>query len=485
MTTTTATRWEPPPPPRSTPPHWSPRPLLVAAGIGGLALDIGVRGGPTNAAVTIGVLVVVGVVLAQRDLSAHARGLAGAAAVPAVFLSLWASPWLAALNLLAVVGLLGTAVALSRTGSLFDISMWPLGVRAATAVLRGLGRLLALARRVPVPDGERATAMLRIAGAVLLALPFLVVLVVLLASADAVFAGLIVPDIDLGPAVGHAVLTALFGGAVLVVALSVGVEAEDRETHGAFGTSEIAVVLGMAAVVLGLFVVSQLVALTSAGQRLIDAAGLTPAEYARSGFFQLCWASGVVIAYLALVRRLASGEALATRTVRWLSAAVPVLALGLVAVSLRRMALYDQAFGLTMLRLAVVGAIVWIGLLLLAMAARNAGVAGQRRWTLGAAVVAAFGLVVVANLVNPEGLVVTHNVDRASQGAEVDTAYLAELSDDAVPAILAAIERTGDAALRQRLQVALRCDAARSGVTGWNVSRTRAAHELGISGRCS
>jgi Domain of unknown function (DUF4153) len=37
--------------------------------------------------------------------------------------------------------------------------------------------------------------------------------------------------------------------------------------------------------------------------------------------------------------------------VRILGAAVPGLALGLVAVSLRRMALYDQAFGLTRLRL--------------------------------------------------------------------------------------------------------------------------------------
>lgn len=148
------------------------------------------------------------------------------------------------------------------------------------------------------------------------------------------------------------------------------------------------------------------------------------------------------------------------------------------------MALYDQAFGLTMLRLAVVGAIVWIGMVLLAMAARNAGVAGGRRWVLGAAVAAAFCLVVVANLIDPEGFVVTHNVARASQGAEVDAAYLAELSDDAIPAIAAAIGRTPEPDLRRRLRAALGCDQERSGVARLNASRARAAAELSISGQC-
>lgn len=97
---------------------------------------------------------------------------------------------------------------------------------------------------------------------------------------------------------------------------------------------------------------------------------------------------------------------------------------------------------------------------------------------------AAFGLVVVANLVNPEGLVVTHNVERALQGAKVDTAYLAELSDDAVPATVAAMERTADPDLRRRLQAALGCDQERSGVARLNVSRARAAAELDTGAHC-
>ena len=43
---------------------------------------------------------------------------------------------------------------------------------------------------------------------------------------------------------------------------------------------------------------------------------------------------------------------------------MPLLTIGLVVVSLRRMAYYDEAFGLTMLRVWVVGATVWIGVML-------------------------------------------------------------------------------------------------------------------------
>ena len=43
---------------------------------------------------------------------------------------------------------------------------------------------------------------------------------------------------------------------------------------------------------------------------LIESAGLTPAEDARSGFFQLCWATGLLLAVLTVVRALADPEAL-------------------------------------------------------------------------------------------------------------------------------------------------------------------------------
>ena len=55
------------------------------------------------------------------------------------------------------------------------------------------------------------------------------------------------------------------------------------------------------------------------------------------------------------------------------------------------------------------------------------------------------GVVVLVgwNVVNPEQLVVERNLARAQQGAELDTDYLWQLSDDAVPLLAAALPALG------------------------------------------
>ena len=135
-----------------------------------------------------------------------------------------------------------------------------------------------------------------------------------------------------------------------------------------------------------------------------------------------------MLAFLWLVRSLATPAALASPLVRGLGTTVPSLALGLVAVSLRRMALYDQAFGLTMLRLWVVGAAVWMGSVFVMTAVRNAGVPGGRNWLVAGAGASAVALVLAADVGNPEAFVARHNLARADQGAELDVGYLVGLS---------------------------------------------------------
>lgn len=473
----------PPPPPLTaaapTPTRWrrevtraDARRLVGLALAGGIALDVGLRAGPTNLFVSLGLLAAVGMVVTTSATPAG-RALGMAAAVPALFLGVWTSEWLAVLNLGAAVGLLAAGVLWSASGDPFHASVRPAVVRVLSAVGHGLLRLAGLTRHLPRPASDGAARTWRALGAVMLALPLVVALVALLASADVVFAGLVTPDLDLGDAVGHLALIGFLGGVLLLGGLSVGVEVEDREHHGPFGVLEVSVVLGLAVAVLGLFVVSQVVATTDAGQRLIEEAGLTPAEYARSGFFQLCWASVVLVTYGALARGLAAAGTFTNTTVRLLSAAVPALSLGLVVVSLNRMYLYDQTFGLTMLRLAVVVVTVWIGVVQLLLVARNLGLRADLQWVPAGAVLAAFVLTVVVNLTNPEAFVVRHNLARADAGTEVDLDYLGRLSQDAAPALLDAFDDRPTGELRNALDHAVVCDDR--GVAGLNVAARRAA----------
>ncbi len=233
--------------------------------------------------------------------------------------------------------------------------------------------------------------------------------------------------------------------------------------------------LSLLAVVLLAFVVSQLVALTGAGQRLVDSTGLTPAEYARTGFFHLCWATAIVPGFLAVLHKIAAPNVGEARSVRILGAAVPVLATGLVAVSLRRMAYYDQAFGLTMLRLAVIGAALWMGAVLLLVALRNAGFAARRPWVTAVAGALALTGIVAADIANPEAFVVRHNLARATAGSDVDLVYLGRLSDDALQDLVALRGSIADEPMAPVLLRRLACRPDATGVAALNTAAHRAA----------
>lgn len=413
------------------------RRLALLALAAGLLLEIGLRGGPANAVVAAGLIVAVAALAADgRIRRREAQLLALAALVPIAFLAVRSSPWLILSNIAVAGGLLTAAVLFSRSGSVFDTSPTRTLVRSVESLGRGLAGVPALRAVAPRTVPRDWTGAVRVAAAAVVTLPVLAVLIALLASADAVFASLLVPDIDLGPTAGHVLLTLILAAPVLVAGLAAAAGSGDSPPlRGAFGMAEVTTMLALAAGVLVMFVVAQVVAATDAGERLVEEAGLTPAEYARSGFFQLCWATGLILVFLWVVRALAAPAALDHVAVRVLGAAVPLLTLGLVGVSLRRMALYDEAFGLTMLRLWVVGAAVWMGAVLVMVAVRNLARRPARSWLLGGAGVAAAVLVVVADLANPEAFVARHNLDRARDGAELDVEYLRHLSDDAVPTL--------------------------------------------------
>ena len=459
----------------------APGRLVLWVLVGGIAFDVGIRGGVSNLVVGLGFWVLAAMLLADRRArTVQARALLIAALLPAAALGLRASPWLATSNLLAVVGLTGTAVVLARSGSIFDTTPGRLVRRTIPALGRAALAPLVLRPLLPQLSGDRVRTSGRVLLALALTVPVVGTLVALLAAADPVFEGMVTPDVSAGPLAGHLVLVGFFAAGLLVAAASAAGDSDDHLAAGQFGKLEVLTMLGGAAAVLGLFVVAQLVALTSAGDRLIHEAGLTPAEYARGGFFQLCWAAALVVTFLAVVGFLAAPDTRQATAVKALSALVPTLAVGLVVVSLRRLAYYDDAFGLTMLRLWVVGAAIWMGAVLVMIALRSLGVGGDRHWVLGGATVTALALVLLADLANPEAFVVHHNAAwaREDDDRELDLDYLRGLSDDAVPAMvdeLGTAAFTADADFFAYERDPMSCDDETTGVAALNWGVQQAA----------
>jgi hypothetical protein len=478
------TRWPSPSPARPFPVDPAPRTLLLLTLGAGIALDIGVRGGVHNVIIVVGVVCVVVVLVTNRRVErAAARRLALMALVPAAFLALRTSPWLAVSNLAATAVLLGLAVSFSRSGSVGDTTPVAIVRRAGAAVGRAPRGPVLLRHALPRHGQGLARHGGRIGRAVLTAVPILAIVIALLASADPVFKGMVVPHAHPAALVGHLALITIFVVCTLGTAAAALGDARPEARPGRFGTLEIVVMLTLAVAVLTLFAVAQLVALSGAGHRLIVEAGMTPAEYARRGFFQLCWATGTLVAFLAIVRGLAAPGVFDRAAVRVLSGVVPLLAIGLVVVSVRRMALYDAAFGMTMLRLWVVGVAVWMGLLLAMFVARNVGIGGSRSWLLAAAGSTALVLIMVANVANPEAFVVHHNVARAERGRAFDPGYLVELSDDAFPAVVGAMEHSRSHGVRAALRQAFSCGSPSTGVAALNLAANRA--DTARRGLCS
>jgi hypothetical protein len=175
------------------------------------------------------------------------------------------------------------------------------------------------------------------------------------------------------------------------------------------------------------------------------------------------------------------------RVLRWLTQAAIVLTLAIVAVAVRRLALYTGVFGLTMLRLYSTLFAVWIGVVFLALAAAVHGVHADRTWVMPFAAAAGLMLLAVLNIVNVEAQVARYNLADGGPTGQPDLTYLVhDLSTDAVPTLLAhAGELDADrrAALTSQLCVSHGQLATAPSPLAYNWSRMRAVTLL--AGMCA
>jgi hypothetical protein len=285
---------------------------------------------------------------------------------------------------------------------------------------------------------------------VVIALPLLVVFGGLFASADAVFAALVADavHVDFASVTSHAVVAGVLAwitGGYLYGSLTAGrAQPVAGERLRVLGITETAVVIGLLDVLFLCFVVVQFRYLFG-GSALIDVTpGLTYAEYARRGFFELVFAVALVLPLLlaadALLKRRGSADEYVFRAFAGLQV---LLVLAVTASALERMRLYLRAYGLTEQRFHATALLLLIAAVLVWFAATV--LRGRRRRFAFGAVLAGLATVAVLHAVNPDAIIVRTNVARhaaaaaAGHATAFDAAYATSLGGDAVPVLIAAM----------------------------------------------
>ena len=192
--------------------------------------------------------------------------------------------------------------------------------------------------------------------------------------------------------------------------------------------------LGVVIAIFVAFVVAQAAAVVGGHDYVMRTAGVTYAESARQGFGQLTLATALVLLLVAGVRALGRTSTERDRRVmRAMNAALCILTLLVVASALRRMALYQEAYGYTTLRINGDLFEVWLGLVVLAVLVSL--FTPTRRWLGRTVLVTAAALTIVGTVGNTSAWVADRNIERWQATGKIDTWYLSSLPADAVPTI--------------------------------------------------
>lgn len=414
----------------------NPAPLNAIAVIvgGGMAMDLAVRSSLASLVGLIAVFCCVGmVVLLARSPGPRLYLLLGLVVLLSTNLVLRTSAWVIAPTAIAIGALLLLA-AQEHVVSSKPFTLLLVYFRWIDNTFTSLGWLAETASNRSRTDDFQLRAIIR---GTATALAIATLLALLLAAADSVFASLL-GGIGGSNFWGHLVLIAAF----TLAFAGLGAAASSDKPLPVVGYSGprfgVEGLMGLAAMnsVLGVWCGTQLFVVLGHADETLMAKGLSRAEYARRGFFELVVVVIVVVGLLNILDRVT--ERNSPQSNRWfvsLGIGATLETLVLVAVTYGRLDFYMDEFGLTMLRLSVACFLGWLAVVLVFVALRLVGVGANRNWTAAASLILAATTTVGFGWTNPEALVTKFNVARTGS-VEVDVQYLANLSADAQPELI-------------------------------------------------
>ena len=474
-------------------------------GVLGAALFLGVLGDGLlratpwgiNLLVWVAALAGAAVAVAWRGrllVAGEGRWLVPVALVFAAGLAWRDSPTVVLLNLLAFLVAVSLAALWGRRGRLrlAGVSEYVFGgIYAGT--LSYAGPVPVAAREIgwqQVARGRWRSPALAATRGVFFAAPLLLIFGALFVAADAVFQELVVDlfGFDVAEVFGHLSLMLVFAwiaSGLLWVALL----AHTRENLAlrrpdalSLGIVELGTVLGLLDLLFLAFVAVQVHYFFGGAERVATTAGLSYAEYARRGFFELVTVTALALPILLLTHwLLRAGGRGGRRVFRVLAGTLIALLFVVMASALQRMYLYTQEYGLTELRLYATIFMAWLAVVLVWFVLT---VLRERRDSFAfGALLSGFAAVLLINAMNPDALIARVNLQRLEEGERFDAYYLTTLSADAAPVLFDALPELAGKRVAPEAGLTVEeaiVDRYRENEQGdwrtWNLSRSRAGY---------
>ncbi len=399
---------------------------LVAAAATAVAADVALRRAPWNnvAGSILIATMAVGLLASGYIRTKTSRVMVLGAIFFGVFIALRTEPILTTFNMLASVSLLILAAIHGQGRSFWDLRPFRVAADGAAVIYESVVGIA----EVPSEIGARyrvakeqaqakdASTMYAVFRGLAFAIPVVVILGLLLASADAVFQSFFsgFGGINVGVVAGHLALMTIGAYAMMVLirlgATQGGVEPTERAPS--LGHIEALVILISINLLFAAFAVAQLMTILGGAEDALQRAGLQPKQFARQGFFQLLWVAGITLGLLMTLRVVTSGNEKAKNAVRTLSLLTVALTLAIVVVALTRIGFYIEEEGQTALRLYSAIFCIWVGVAFIAVAIRIWGVRPATAWLLPSMVVSGLVVLGLLNIANPEAIIANDNLDR-------------------------------------------------------------------------
>jgi hypothetical protein len=319
------------------------------------------------------------------------------------------------------------------------------GIDVATGVLPLVLRDAEL-HTVPRPSNDGSVR--RIARAVVITIPILIVFTLLLTHADPVFGSFItLPKVDLGVVFSHVAIAGSFAWVVAgwlrrSLLARAGASTPATPLPLMLGATDVGLALGALNLLFAAFVVVQIGWLFGGEGLVLRTTGLSYADYARRGFFELMWVAGLLLPVLLGAQALIPASDVRTlRFFRRLALPLVVLLGAIMFSAFARMQLYVHYYGISTDRLYATAFMIWLAMVFVWLALTV--LRSRPRTFATGLVVSGFAVLLTLNILNPDAMVARANLARGNMErtgeAGTDLQYLASLGGDATPMVVSAL----------------------------------------------